>query len=199
MEDIYAFGSKVTWQESDIETGDAPDPEIVLENPDEKIESQDWENPTDTPAEVESSIDEETAALDKELADLEKLLSSEELNPENNSAVNIEVSDRLQDSIKTIQGLTKKINELELEKAERTKFWDNAWLSPELIILKANYEKAMKGDEAARSKIKELIAADLWFELADEKKVFLANSITSTPDVNIAEEKSWMAWFVLWA
>lgn len=193
--DLYDFGWM--WEEEDVVVMDdqeevLPDEVIVIDEdvlPTEEIISEDI---TDTPSEasdVESNIDDETAALDKELAELEELLSGSSSNPEGMAETNEEVSTKLQDSIKAMQSMTKKINDLELEKAERTKFWENAWLSPELIIIKANYDKAMKGDEGAINKIRELIATDLWLEVTNQKQVSVSSAISSWADVNIADDE----------
>ena len=145
---------------------------------------------------VETEIDDETAKLDKELADLEAILKWDTATPWQSDEAK-EVSVRLQETIKSMKSLTKKIDELELEKAERIKFWENAWLSPEMIILKAHYDKAKKWDEGSINKIKELIASDLGLEVTNQKKVFVSSAISSNAaDVNV--DKSEDIWFGAW-
>jgi len=170
--------------------------EVILDDvqPGDKINNE----PENPGTELESKIDSETDELDKELKELEDILNWDVewgIIPEDD---NLEVSDKLKDAVTKMKSLVTKIDKLELENAELTKFWWDAQLSPEVIIIKAHYDKAMKWDEAARNKIKELISTDLWLEVADQKQVFVSNSIAWWTDINTSNENDeWGFWFVM--
>ena len=211
--DIYDFGNTPEEENTEevktddevvtdeVNTDEAPTDEVVAEEENTKEVKTDDEVATDEVKtdddDLESDIDKESEALDKELADLEKLLEDGVAKPWSSDDDNAEVSGKLQDSVKTIKGLLKKIDTLELEKAERTKFWENAGLSPELIIIKAHYDKAKKWDEASMNKIKELLAGDLWLEVTNQKQVFVSSAISRDTDVNTPSEESWFGWFIM--
>lgn len=154
--------------------------------------------PVNPGTELETEIDTETEALDKELKELEDILNWWVESWVNQEETNWDVSNQLKDAVTKMKGLVTKIDKLELEKAELTKFGDSAWLSPEVIIIKAHYDKAKKGDQASIGKIKELIASDLWLDVVDQKKVFVSNSISSWTDVNTnSSEDDWGFGFVM--
>ena len=138
--------------------------------------------------------------LDKELEELDKLLWNiwEDLAdaPTNTEGDNTELTDKLTKAAKEINSLQAKIADYQLKEAEAAKFGGNYDLDPEIIIIKANYDKAKKWDEVAKNKIKELMLTDLWLSLQNNKDVFVSNSITSKPNVNVDMVDDGMFWII---
>jgi hypothetical protein len=64
------------------------------------------------------------------------------------------------------------------------KFGQDASLDPEIVILKHNYPKAKKWDQAALDKIKELIKRDLWLWLSNIAQTTLSDSIAWSLDTS---------------
>ena len=210
--EIYDFGSNLEEVAPDASDAPADDVTDVTDAPADDVTPADNVTPNgddapadDAPADAQADVDDiqddldaESAALDKELSDLEKLLGEDEGSEWSNIKSNPEVSEKLQDSVKTIKTLMGKVQKLELEKAEMTKFWESAWLSPEMIIMKAHYDKAKKWDEASINKIKELMASDLGLEVTNQKQVFVSSAISRDTDVNTGdEERGFGAWFTM--
>ncbi len=218
MKDLYDFGwaweaeeevtEEVTTTEgdevnqeatADASTTESDEIQSEDETSNEELSGTEWEtddnqsNTTWEETETTQTADE----LEAELKELEALLN-EDVNSDNTDDNDTEVSNKLKEAVDKMKSLSNKIDKLELEKAELTKFWENANLSPELIIIKANYSKAMKWDEAAKNKIKELIANDLWLEVTDQKQVFVSNSISWGTDINTDNWNEWeWYWFVM--
>ena len=145
----------------------------------------------------ERKVEEFTEDLSDDLKEIEDLINiwidwTSEWNDWENNNIDEKWKEWLEKAIKTIKNMQSKIEKLELENAEYMKFGQDAILDPEIVILKHNYPKAKKWDQAALDKIKDLLKRDLWLWLSDISKVTLADSISWSLDTS---EPTWkMDW-----
>lgn len=128
---------------------------------------------------------------DEDLRLIEELLWEVSDNIEDNNTSNdTDISDKLEEATKLIKKLKERNSELQIENAELSRFGSEAELSPSLIIIKANYDKALEWDEWAISKIKKIILEDLWLEFVKPKETFFYDDIKSWVSYNSDEETS---------
>ena len=137
----------------------------------------------------ERKVEEFTEDLSDDLKEIEDLINiwidwTSEWNDWENTNIDEKWKEWLEKAIKTIKNMQSKIEKLELENAEYMKFGQDAILDPEIVILKHNYPKAKKWDQAALDKIKDLLKRDLWLWLSDISKVTLADSISWSLDTS---------------
>lgn len=133
------------------------------------------------------------AMTDEELSELEELLSDTtesiedtkdtlEEQSKDDGVDNSKLVEQLTKAVKDINKYKSKVVELELKNAEAEKFWEEATLSPSLVIINSYYEKAMDGDLEAKDKLLKLFSQELWVELRQPNDVFLSSTITGSID-----------------
>ena len=184
----------------------------IIEEVKEEVAEEVTEAPNET-AEVEVEVVENIPTVDEyeatttqssewevteELNNLDELLKETlEISENSDTKETEEMQKKLDESIKIINKLKKRNSELEISIAEREWLWDNYWLSPSLVIIKTNYDKAIQWDENALSKIKQILLSDLGLEFKNNKETVFGYDIYASNDYSVDTNDNWL-WFRTW-